>query len=337
MAWIMVNGQLWILRRLHTGEARPRLRTLEWQSVAAAARTYCDERPDAFALMSDLTSFIDIGDLFLREHDTVEPIEVKTGVVNEKIVTWLHSPTAEPLEALFAEHGDHAIQQAERVLKQARRLLNFNEVLRTGRGEEYGRKLRVFGDDPLPEDVYTEQLASVLDGTASRDWSIGDVDGCLLIGAYKGAAVFKSGAAFSAWVSSDPSFEGPTIDLRSALTVPLALPLHVRPALRRYAIPILRGDIRVLLRLALPLFGRLAADMGLSLAPMSKAETEKYARNAPSRSDVFQWKRRALGLSYRGATVAVGSGLLSRVFHNQMTPRMAIELVRLMSEATAKA
>lgn len=334
LAWLMVNGQLWILRRLHAGMERPVLGTSEWQSVLATAREYCRSHPGEFALMTDLTSFIDIGDLLVRTRDSLTIIEVKTGAVNARLMSALFGHgTPEPLETVFAEHGDGAIRQAERMLRQAGRMTNAAKILKTGRGQEYGKELRVFGDEPMKEDQYTHQLASILEGTSARGRSIGEVDGCLFIGAYKGNAVLKSGAVFSAWMNSDPALEGPTIDLRQASSIPLATPLHVRPMLRKYALAIERGDLRVLIRLALPLFGRLASEKGLTLASLSKAKTEEFMRNAPSRSDIFLWKQRALGASYHGVKIALGGGLLGRVLHSQLSPSGAIEITRRMFDA----
>ncbi len=333
IAWHMVAGQLWILRRLHTGEPRPPLGTSGWEAVAAAAREYNERHPGEFALMSDLTSFIDVGDLLARGRDSLTVIEVKTGKVNDKILTALRLAREGcdfPLGEVFAAHGDKAVRQTERIMKQAKRIVNATNVLNTGRGTEYGMPLRVFGDEVLPEEDYTDRLGSIMAGTAARDWSIGEVDNCLMIGAYKGAPAFKSGAVFSAWVDSDPSLEGPTFDLGDALFAPLACPLHVHPTLRPYAIPVVFGELRVLLRLGLPSFARLANEHGLRFEPMSRADTEKHSRTAPSRRDIFRWNGRACGITYREATVAVGTGLLGRVFHNQSTPRFVLDLTRRM-------
>ena len=84
----MVGGQIWILRRLHTGERPPRLRSSNWETVAAAARRLNAE-PQTFALMSDITTFISIGDLFVARGEGFEIIEVKSGKVNEEILSSL--------------------------------------------------------------------------------------------------------------------------------------------------------------------------------------------------------------------------------------------------------
>lgn len=113
--------------------------------------------------------------------------------------------------------------------------------------------------------------------------------------------------------------------------------MHLAPPLREYVLPIAFDELVVYLRLALPKLAQLAASMDLKIAPLSRAETEHQCRAAPSRNDVFRWKKRALGVSDGTGTIALASGFLGRVFFNQTTPHFMLELLKKTLAENARA
>ena len=149
------------------------------------------------------------------------------------------------------------------------------------------------------------------------------VDRCLFVGAYTGT--WKSGFAFDAWMKADADTAGPTFDLRAVFRAPLVHPLQIHPEMAKWAAAVAFGDVRVLVRLAVPRFVKLAEEFGLESAWLSKAETERVARLLPRKTDLFRWEGRGLSFAHRGRKLAVATGAVGRMVYGLETPSCAIE------------
>ena len=89
MVWTMFRSRRWIVRRLSAG-GQP----VPVTSISRETTLYVNsvnESPDSVALMADITSLVDIGDVIVShlgpEHPEPYVIELKEGAINHRIVS----------------------------------------------------------------------------------------------------------------------------------------------------------------------------------------------------------------------------------------------------------
>src|SRR5690606_32050018 len=94
-------------------------------------------KAENFALISDLTNTIQIGDLLILEDNNLFIRELKEGKVNEKLRKMIDSDIVESsngLKELKFEITSKEKQQIERMLRQERRAIHAVEVINTDVG-----------------------------------------------------------------------------------------------------------------------------------------------------------------------------------------------------------
>jgi len=86
IVWILFGGARGYLRRLvNPYSSHGYLRDKNWKSVMSVIKSINKEK-DKFALMSDITSTVGVGDILLRSSKGLKIIEVKEGKINKKIL-----------------------------------------------------------------------------------------------------------------------------------------------------------------------------------------------------------------------------------------------------------
>jgi hypothetical protein len=141
-------------------------------------------------LATDLTSFLQVGDAFVRNTSTGRTglFEVKTGDENEHVLRVLSSVSPEKFEQRLAQYLDssknphHALKQVQRNLMQHRRMARSSTYLNSDRAE----RVDLMSDEVVSVvevDVVDEMWSDVVreraDGLDEVDAATGVVDGCL--------------------------------------------------------------------------------------------------------------------------------------------------------------
>ena len=130
MVWTAYGARRWIVRRLWAG-GQP----VPISSINPSTFRFVDSinsSPDAVALVADITSSVDIGDVIVASLDPEHPgpyvVELKGGPMNDRIVSLVDEYGANlermPPQALD-EIGPHGRKHFERVARQERRAKNF--------------------------------------------------------------------------------------------------------------------------------------------------------------------------------------------------------------------
>jgi hypothetical protein len=143
--WVLVLPNWWILRRLRVegGIKRIAPETLKPLLDALAAR---DERDESFSISCDLTTTAQLGDLIIakwipsRNAMKIVVAELKSGSMNILLHDRLRRVDTCDAQGKIAqisgELGQKAALQAERMLRQERRLKNFERVIATDEGAD---------------------------------------------------------------------------------------------------------------------------------------------------------------------------------------------------------
>jgi len=90
IAWQLLGCQIHVARRLNIGQKANKI--LDSSNIASSIKIAdkINEAQNSFALISDLTSFVQIGDLLVRSDNKISIIELKEGKINKEIKDYLN-------------------------------------------------------------------------------------------------------------------------------------------------------------------------------------------------------------------------------------------------------
>src|SRR5690606_13651242 len=85
IAWQLIGGEIHIARRFHIEEDSSKFLDTSNIEHAKKVADEINKSPLDFALISDLTSYVQIGDILLKHENIVGIMELKEGKVNDQI------------------------------------------------------------------------------------------------------------------------------------------------------------------------------------------------------------------------------------------------------------
>ncbi|MCE4373983.1 hypothetical protein [Xanthomonas hortorum] len=127
IAWGMLGGQLCYARRIYKSQLQPDLSQSNFESVLRVARELREQDPDCMPLITDLTSFVQVGDIMSVSADRrTSYIEVKEGKHNKHVMDLAMFYEASGCET-FREivektESSKTVKQMKRVLRQKARM-----------------------------------------------------------------------------------------------------------------------------------------------------------------------------------------------------------------------
>lgn len=236
MAWQLLGHQLAHARRFFKSTAQPDLYNSNFESVVFAAKESLKDKPNAVSLISDLTSFIQVGDLLVYEPEKGFTIaEVKEGSMNAKICDFMkfyaESQCDRALHYFANREGEQAVKQLQRMARQASRMSHVTSVIGTGQGVDPDTSERIRIPEPFfPIETWDDRLNNALEQANSKGWALDVIDNCLFLGVYASDHMRVGGhVAFNAWFDQmGGTPECPRSRLIDCMRNPLALPIFSR-------------------------------------------------------------------------------------------------------------
>lgn len=325
IAWSMIGGQLYIARRLFQGtDGEKRLMKTNIASVMAAADKYNENEAD-FALITDLSAYIQTGDLLImKAGKRLEVVEVKEGEMNHRILRVLDDLIAKEktMEEVIGEFkGDpKALEQLERNLKQYGKTMSTLEILKKDKGEdEEGRQVNII----TPEEetpMFDDRLAVMYDKLQENGtWAYDNIDGCLHIGMYKGQ--FRAGGHIIleglAKQHGGPYF---LVDYVSILKS-LHKPLFILPFPREFIFDLMFTRVKLYFVVEVEAFMKLFSDYGMTAEWMTTKETmrlkEKYKLD-----ELFTMAKRGIKVTHdeTGQVSYLHYGIFNRLYFEHIYP-----------------
>jgi len=171
IAWILFGGARGYLRRCaNPNSVHGYLRDKNWKSVMKVV-SEINEEPDTFALLSDITSVVGIGDILVWDPRGIRIIEVKEGKIAQRAIQEIPEQKREYF--IIPERGEYTngvpaientqsfIKQIERQSRQAERIHRFKKILLTNEGKDpiSGECIRIIDDGCIDKG---EQLNSII-------------------------------------------------------------------------------------------------------------------------------------------------------------------------------
>ena len=329
IAWQILDRQLYLARQLYRGQTPVSLVAGNAPSLLEAARSISAEPHDSFALIADLTSFVQVGDLLAMQPSQggLTLAEVKEGEVNTRLLDLLEDGTsgytAAALTEIKQKYGHKGIEQAERILRQKARMKGVADAVNTGLGVEPASSLPlVVGEIKDPPLTWDHTLDRLIKDSEGPGWAIDVVDDVLFVGAYRGQMRLAATRIFRGWldgVGIHP--ETPIIPLSLSLIHPLALPPFARSIDFDSAMAIAFGQCHVLMAVSIDNLISMANNHGLALRWSTRKEKGRF--NIKGVHPVTRG-RHILLADHKGALIAIQDGLLMRMEFHGLSPLGAL-------------
>lgn len=325
IAWQLVGQQLCYARRLYRGHRQPGLDNCNLESAIAAADHHVTKNPGSVALISDLTSFVQIGDLLtLSSQGRLGIIEVKGGEKNRKISDFIDFYSKYRCDRAFyyfaQEEGKESVKQMGRMIRQAQRMSYVREVMSKGIAEDPDTKEKIMiPDEFVAVETWEEDLLSMVNEANDKNWAINMVDNCLFLGCYAGGPMKAAGhVAFNYWFDNcGGTPECPRATILDSMVHPLAMPVFNLNLPTELKFDVLFGRKQICVGFNIEAFLAQCAKAGLSVRFATNKETNKADQtgNRP-----YRHHGKAIFIGSDNGEILLMDGIFLRVLHHMQRP-----------------
>jgi hypothetical protein len=349
IAFKIFDCKIWIAKRftLHSKINGPDIPAIKYNLETSNLYNANDDFD--FALIADLTTFIEVGDLIVRLNDSKKYkwliVELKTGKVNVSLCNLIEKEKPIKPETLATLSSDTK-KQLNRIIRQKERAIKIVDLVKNNKGLVIRSNIPVIIKDPKQNwNYYHPQIRETISLAKREGIGMCILDDCLTILASKLSdketfhflyhKVYQDSKC-----QLDSSSEEAHLELekcRKLLHHPYVkdLTLHNMNARWRtpfFALPIedvlldlLFDRMRVVLYLDLKKFIALCVMNGFIVELHTKKETSFIKQQFP-RTPLLEEKAIKVR-SLDGKTTTIGDGLFNRMFFDLVRPSSLIEIL----------
>jgi len=338
IAWQFLGGQLCHARRLYKGHLQPNLQQSNFESVVAVASAIVESNKDAMPLLSDLTTFVQVGDILSLDPDasSLSIIEVKEGEVNEKIYEFINfymeSGCDRALGYFLFREGPHVAKQLERMLRQMGRMAHVREIMTSGSSIDPDNDQRVvIPEEFIPVGYWDAELNYVFQESEKHGWGLEIIDDCLFIACYAGDLMLPaSHLAFNMWFDyCGGTAESPRARLMDSLIAPLGLPVFLRPIPKENIFDLMFGRKQVCMGINVDALFHKCKQVGLSVRSGTNKETSQIEQAGQK---PFRHNGKCVFVGKDGKEMILMDGIFLRAFFHGQTPLSIIESLLSIGE-----
>jgi hypothetical protein len=336
IAWQFLGNQLCHARRLFKEQVPPNLKHSNFESVVTAAANIVETHPDSMPLISDLTSFVQVGDIITSIPGQAMVIsEVKEGKENQRITDfmsfYLESTCDRALQIFCEQSGPKSVKQLERMVRQVGRMAHFTDVVSKGvsKDPDTGQFIQI-PEQEVHIDTWDEELNDLLANPEGKGWGIHVIDDCLFLGCYFDKPMSAGGhIIFNGWFDSCGGTEHcPRARLFDSMKVPLALPVFNRQIPHEKMFDLLFGRLQVCMGVNVEsLLGQCQKE-GLQVRFGTNREASKLEQLG---GKLYRYKGNAIFIGNGKVEMGVADGIFVRMLFHGQKP---ISLIKAMLENT---
>ncbi|MBS1648053.1 MAG: hypothetical protein JST67_12000 [Bacteroidetes bacterium] len=324
IAWQLISGQIHIARRLYIREPAKYLDSSNIKHAISVANQI-NQKPENFALLSDITNFVQIGDLLIRHDKKVGIMELKEGKVNDLIAKFFDDLEKEENKSDLTEFmqklDKKTIEQMQRVLRQKERAIRAIDVINKDKGldPKTGKNITVTTPS-LETEYYYEDLFKIKEQLKDKNWAYGVLENASVhIGMYKNDGRLMAPFAIKE-ILSKKTKNFIVVDFQGIIEN-VSSPLFAKPFNPDFLIDILVGDIKVIIGIDFDSFIEMFNDSGLNARWLSEKETTKIRQDEKTKT-IFALNNRAIGISdqKKSKEIILGGGIISKILYDNIYP-----------------
>lgn len=318
IAWQLFGYDITIMRRLYYGQELIDITDSNLDSELFYIEQHIKENPEDFVLISDLTTFVQVGDIVTFTPGKGLAIgELKEGKINNKIFQIIDesmkADCSNYLKCRMDEMDTKTKEQFYRDIKQIDRSLNTMTTINEGKGVDLLTGLPVtINKNEIRMGTFVDTVKELMEKCTKKGYAISVIDECLLIGVYE-TNKFPS-RAFDVWAES-MNIKMPIIDLRYGMFDPLGHPLFLHPFKSDDILAIIQGRKVVKMTIDINTWLNTFTDDGIKWRWLSEKETARINTKMKGKTGIFSLEKRGIELeNEKGVKQYVGEGIFSRIF-----------------------
>lgn len=338
IAWQLLHSQLHIVRRLYKSYKITPINSSNLKHGRAFVNWYNKKNPKSFALLSDITSFIQIGDVLILDSNLkgIGILELKEGKTNEEILDFIETlkDTKECQKKLIfdflREKGEKKFKQFMRSLKQDIRNLSTISIINKSYGKDFDTGVNVIiSEGKFELDHFNDQVLKLLKIT-DREFSSTDIiDNCLLVGIYPSELFGLN--SLKMWRTLK-NINYPIINFRDSFSVPCATPPFLVGIGEKNVLDLLFLRKHLFLCLDFNEWFKLANGIGIEAKWLSRKQTTQLLQKRIIEQKPFTFKERAIEFSNGKEKMKLEEGILARIFFDLVSPLSALEFIKRLLE-----
>ena len=336
VAWQMFNHHTHIARRLYVEGGPCSIKSSNLKDGKDFIINFNTKNSLQFALLTDLTSFIHIGDVLLVDKSGKGPrlgiMELKDGVVNKEICKNLNfyyqgKITVEQLIKDVASKGEDYIKQLTRVYKQDEKIYARVNIINKDGGCDFNGTNVKISKDFFVLHFFHDRIRHLLNISKKKKWAIDCVDGCLFIGVYQEG--FSAYEAFILWMRA-LKIKFPIHDFRMAYKIPCSSSPFLIPLLSRTEIiKIALGEIKILFCLDYEAWFKIADKIDLKLQWAGRKETmDELKKGKGKKRELIVVQDKGVKIVDKSRSILLGTGVWARIFCDWTIPISIIEMFK---------
>lgn len=331
MAWHFVGFDISSIRRLYLGHNVIDITDSNLESCIRTAETLTNESQGNFALISDLSSFIQVGDLLLiNPEEGIKLIELKEGKENEKIGNiideYSKNKCARYLYLALENQNPKFKDQFSRYTNQIKTGIEVANVINTGKGVDPSTGINLsIAQNEIELDTFEDVVCDLLRKCSIKGYAISVIDECLLLGVYE-TSKFSS-RAFDIWVNG-VKIKTPIFDLRQSIFDPLGFPFFLHNFSANDIINIISGRKVVKMTIDVDVWLKPLTNEGFTYRWMSPKETSRFHQTNRTHKMLAQIEGKGIVVSKDDYSYYIGGGLFTRMFHMFSKPSSILEYIK---------
>lgn len=322
-----------LVRRFCTSDKLQTIQPSNLRREKKFVDSYNESNPLSFALLSDITSFIQIGDalIFNYEDNTIIVVELKDGETNETvrkaIDNYYQTGGCEKYLRFFKEeHGEKALEQLERVMRQDLKGSRLAHVLNKGEGiDPIGDKIKI-PDPVFPTKHFNEHIIKLLNEVDTVSYSLNCIDSCLHISAY--SSKYPCPQMFE-FLMRGQGNSYPICDFRSILFQRVVIPPFMLPLPKEQIFDLIFGRKLILFCLNFDEWMKLGEEFELNIEWVSRKKSSRINQKHHPIHRPFEFNNRIIQVSHGEHSFYLGGGQLTRIFYEFVYPSCILAINRM--------
>lgn len=331
IAWQLIKGQHYIARRFYIREKPPVLLKSNIADVKHRVDKLNKEDNQSFALINDLSSFLQIGDILRKTQDGLYIIEAKDGEMNDvarSILDYLGIENAEELKNILSEPVNDKLKT--QILRMHRQDLRANRAVEVINNEEgidpySGQLVKIF-ETRTTLDFFYDEIKILIHESRKKDWAYYVIDDCLHIGAYRNQWKYIGKKIIEKIVYMISGKKIPAFSLLQNLLIQITEPIFLKPFDDDIIRELLSGEVIVFMSIDFNKVIELFNQKGMSARWLSRKETHTLKQNKFYANELLIFEDRAIGLSKGKVSGELANGFLTRIISDNLYPRITVDL-----------
>ncbi|EGD46740.1 hypothetical protein Cpap_1279 [Ruminiclostridium papyrosolvens DSM 2782] len=331
IAWQLVQLDGTSIRRLYRNVNQIDIKSANITHDIKTVDEIFDANKLHFPLISDITSFMQVGDLLIcdREKNRIGIIELKEGLVNQKIEKIIDDFSKTQCEYMLylatKDENEKFHKQFDRYIKQQRIIYETINTINTGKGVDNATGMNIsIPNDVFEVESFDQEINKMLMETNKKNYSIRVIDDCLLVGVYNNIRLLGMVKAFIEWVRG-LKIEFPIINFANSLRVPAVFPIFLHPFSLEDKIKIVNSEKTILMCLDIEKWLKQMSEYGITHKILSKKETAHINSNSDIKA--FEYKGQAIEITYEGTSGLLYDSIFSRMFYELTKPKSLIKFL----------